>query len=240
MRDYRHIQIICEGATEENFFKSVIKPYLGDRNPNVLHCKTTNLGGVGSTESVGYNKVKKHIVAEILAYINKERSIKRKAFFTTFIDYYRFPKAIPGYTFRELPDIYQMADDRQQALKKRLLSEPELSNILDFFEFEPFLMLHETETLVYVNLEKLNGIATTRKAIISELINQSLQVKNVEEINDNYHTSPSNRIERAFTNHGEVYHKSIHTPQVANAIGMPILVDACKHFNNWINALCNV
>ena len=117
------------------------------------------------------------------------------------------------------------------------MSEPALSGVLELFEFEPFLMLHETETLVFVNPEKLYGTVTTRRAIINNLIKQTTQTSNVEEINDSYNTSPKHRIERAFAEYGEAYHEKIHTPLVANAIGMPVLLDACSHFRWWINAL---
>jgi len=100
-------------------------------------------------------------------------------------------------------------------------------------------MLHEAETLVFVDPEKLDGIATKRKAIIRNLVKQSQQIVNAEEINDNYNTSPKHRIEQLFSEYGEVYHEKNHTPQIANAIGMPALLSACSHFGSWINMLCD-
>jgi hypothetical protein len=174
MDNYRHIQVFCEGPTEESFLESVVLPYLYLRFPYMPRPKITNFGGVGRTENIGYGRVKKHVVAEILSYVNKERKTVRKAFFTTFIDYYGFPKVnIPNYIFTELPDTYQMVNERQQALKRAILEEPELIAVQNKFVFEPFLMLHETETFVFVNPEKLYGIATTRKAIIKELVDHA-------------------------------------------------------------------
>ena len=239
MNDYRHVHFITEGPTEDSFLKSVVLPYLKEKNPIMQSCKVTNFSGVGRTESEGYNRMRRHIVASVLSYINKERHIEKKPLFTTFIDYYRFPKVgIPQYTYAKSPNVYQQVCDRQNAFRNAILNEPKLSGVLDKFEFRPFLMLHETETFIFVAPEKLNGIATTRKAIIKDLENQACQVNNVEEINDSYNTSPKHRIERAFSYYDEVYYEKAHTPLVAKAIGMPVLIEACKHFGNWINMLC--
>jgi len=239
MNDCRYVHVIAEGPTEDIFLNSVVLPYLKEKSSVIQSCKVTNFNGVGRTESEGYNRMRRHIVAAILSYINKERHVEKKPLFTTFIDYYRFPKAgIPQYAYTKFPDVYQQVCDRQNAFRNAILSEQKLSGVLDKFEFRPFLMLHETETLIFVDPGKLDGIVTTRKAIIKDLVKQACLFSNVEEINDNYYTSPKHRIEIVFSDHNEVYHEKTHTPLVAKAIGMPVLIDACKHFGDWINMLC--
>jgi len=46
MNDYRHMHIIAEGPTEDSFLKSVVLPYLNEKNPITRHCAVTNFNNV--------------------------------------------------------------------------------------------------------------------------------------------------------------------------------------------------
>jgi len=218
------ICIIAEGQSEMQFIDSVVSPYVYSRNSRIEKIWPINSGGVGKTESIGYQKIKRVITTQMRS--------DNSAVYTTMFDYYRFPKVnIPGFTYEPYPDPYQKAKVREDAFRNAIYSEEKLASFNDNITFHPFLMLHEYETLMFCDLSKLGHVREGNDAAIRKLMKDVEHIENIELINDNQLTAPSKRIANVIKG----YAKPSMGLAVTKSIGIEMMLTKCQHFKEWID-----
>ena len=103
---------------------------------------------------------------------------------------------------------------------------------MDDRRFIPYIQLHEFEALILSNPAKLNHDYLEYERPITELT-KSIEGMNPELINDDPNTAPSKRILSCIPE----YNKTVAGVAIAELIGLPILREKCRHFNDWLTQL---
>lgn len=223
------ICVIAEGLSEMQFLQSIVIPYVHQRNPRVDAMWSVNSQGVGITESMGYNWIKRTIIAKMCS--------DNTAIYTTMYDYYRFPKInIPGFTYQDHLNIYEKVEAREKAIHDAILSEQKLLSFCDNIVFKPFLMLHEYETLMFCDLSRLYHVRNGNEAAIRKLMKEVEHIENIELINDSPLSAPSKRIAKVING----YQKPSMGLNITKSIGIEQMLEKCRHFREWIDWLCDL
>lgn len=187
----------------------VLYPHFKKRN---IHVKAIDLGG-----GLSWEKLQNQL--------NDALKQKRQhEWATTMVDLYRLmnlPGISPGSNLR--------------GTEKALAIESEMANLCPNPNFIPYVQVHEFESLLFVDLQKLeNNIPGETKKAIRELRQQTLNLK-PEDINEGTNTAPSKRILNAIPHYETL--KISTGPVVAKEIGLSAIRSACPHFNDWISKL---
>lgn len=223
------ICIIAEGPSEIQFLQAVVIPYLYAKNPQIENIWPVNSGGVGKTESIGYQKIKRTILAQMCS--------DNYAVYTTMFDYYRFPKKnIPGFEYKDTLEIYDKVYSREDAFRNAIINESKLDSFREEIIFKPFLMLHEYETLMFCDLNQLYYVRSGNESAVKKLIREVAHIENIELINDSHLTAPSKRIARVING----YQKPSMGLSITKAIGIEPMLEKCRHFKEWIDWLCSL
>lgn len=220
------LNVLCEGQTEERFVKEVLKPYLKDygvivKNRLLVTSKKKNAAG----GMLSYTQVKNDLTKWI-----KEvaRNKGEKHFFTTMFDYYALPNDFPGF-----------AESQLQTDKYNVIKTIEESFVKDINcgSFTPYIQLHEFESLVFCDLDKL---LIEYPSCIKEINDLKKGLENCdnnpEMVNSGPYTAPSKRIKKALEKKYK-YNKPMSGTTVTKAIGVGKLKSKCKHFNEWLEKL---
>jgi hypothetical protein len=164
-----------------------------------------------------------------LRWIESDRN-RPNTFYTSFIDLYAFPKDDKSpYASK----IQQMKDP----YKKIEALEAAISIDIDHINFIPYVQLHEFETLLLVNPDRLLEMYPDATANVRKL-KTNIGNTNPEEINESIQTAPSKRIIRFLPDYeGQ---KAQVGPLVAEDIGITQLRKKCPHFDAWISKLENL
>jgi Domain of unknown function (DUF4276) len=209
------IYLLVEGQTEEIFVRELLQPHYARMGlfitPIIVTTSRGHRGGV-----VSYTKVKPQI----------ERLCKqdRNAIVSILFDLYALPKDFPGKTEISFA-VNVNGHDKAVLLEERLASDINLAN------FIPYIMVHEFETLLFVQPEKFGYWADNGAAPQTLIdIRRNLQP---EDINDGPNTAPSKRILAAMPN----YQKTFHGPLIACDIGLNAMRAVCPHFHSWLEKL---
>lgn len=218
------INIVCEGQTEEAFANRVLAPYFADRDTVVsASCVYTNRklharGGGGSYE---YYK------NDLLRWMRQ--TTRTNTYFTSMIDLYKIPDDFPGLgSAAQIEDVYKKVEVLEENFKADLIDD-------DLWRFVPYLQLHEFESLIFADPEKLRAEFIDQEEAIDSLVQVAAEFGNPELINQGHTTAPSKRIIRELP--GYSARKSSAGPLVTEQIGMPVLLARCQHFREWIARL---
>ena len=216
----KRLIIICEGPTEQEFCKHVLVPYfynVGIRlfYPLIRHSH----GGI-----VCWNILKK----EIETYLKNEK----KAFVTTFIDYYGL------YSKHDFP-LWEKAESIQ--IKNRRIDTIEDGMKRDISDtlrdrFIPYIQLHEFEGLLFNNINVFTQQIPLGDLNIEELEQTINDYPNPEMINNGAETSPSHRLEKLILGYNKIVYGAI----LAETIGLTNIRTKCPRFNMWICQLENI
>ena len=141
-------------------------------------------------------------------------------------DLYGLPADFPGYE-----DAAQEIDPYSRV---RTL-EHALSQDIPDPRFIPYLQLHEFESLLLSDPQKLDSQFYDRGAAIRSLVQMTSTFKSPELINDGEDTAPSKRIIGAIPEYGGM--KASAGPIVAEKIGLSTLRVRCEHFGEWLGRL---
>lgn len=216
------LNITVEGFSEERFVTDILRPYLLDFNiytearKVLTNRKLRKRGGI-----VGYQKFKNDITQWF-----KECP---DVYHTTFIDLYGLSTDFPGHTTTNHYQPYQRVEEME-----RLLSQD-----LDFHKFIPYIQLHEYETLMFADTEKMQDWLSLYNYLphkCFEKIRKSVPDANPELINESPETAPSKRI-LSLCN---AYDKIDDGILILKEIGLKKLRSECRHFNQWITKLENL
>jgi len=175
------LHIIAEGQTEEEFVNTILAEHLGYSNISTsVHSITTKRtkskvyrGGLTS-----YEKVKK----DITLWLKQDKS--QDARFTTMLDLYALPNDFPKFDEAKKLEYYQ----KIECLEKAFFDD------IDDRRFIPYIQLHEFETLILVQPEKLSERFPEYEQEIQELSNVCHSFSSPELINQDATTAPSKRI----------------------------------------------
>jgi hypothetical protein len=216
----KFIYILCEGETEEKFVKELLQPHFWAHDkhlqPVILHTKrdrsgTKVKGGVSS-----YEKIRREL-----------QNLLRDSHVdcvTTFLDYYGLPEDFPGKA--------EMAHCKFETPYQRVTHlEKKFAEDIDDRRFLPYIMLHEFEAVLFIDLaalEKVVGVSPDFRALGDWQLFSS-----PEEMNDGKDTHPSARLGKAYRG----YRKVLHGSQAVMRIGLERIREKCPHLDEWIRKL---
>lgn len=216
----KRLFIVVEGQTEEEFVRTVLRPYLSyyeiyDVNPILIHTSKSGRGGF-----VNYAHLK-NTVTPLL------KSQGDDIVVTTFVDFFRIPNNIPSY---DQCTLITLNTDKVNKLEQCI------SEDINDRRFIPYIQLHEFEALLFSNNKGFEEYFTKEEAeetdaIVNEFINP-------EEINTHPQSAPSKRILKIKKD----YNKPIDGNLIALSIGIKSMLERCPRFASWINILikrCN-
>lgn len=225
------LHVIVEGQTEETFVRDVLRDPLALRG---VYAEATQVTTSRRRRRIAGHIEKQTFKGGVTSYDAVRKDIIRwtKQFkgqddhFTTMLDLYRLPSDFPGYA--------EAANKSDPIARVQVLEKALAADIGDP-RFIPYIQLHEFEALLFTDIEKLS-IAypdSSRQKAITSLGSTLGGFKDPEHIDDGPDTSPSKRILKEIPE----YRKSSVGPLVANAIGLPQLMERCPHFRVWVEAL---
>ncbi len=220
------LNILCEGQTEERFVQKVLRPYLKNYD---IATKCRLLGERGGM--INYIKTKNDLTKFIK---EQQRSNKAcKQYFSTMFDLYALPNDFPDKeTTDKIKDKYDRVKGIEQAFYDDIIKDYPIN-------FIPYIQLHEIEALLFCDLDKLADEFPKSKKEIEKLKNVLCKHNNNPElINDGTQTAPSKRVEKAIEKEYR-YNKWMTIENVTTAIGIDLLRERCKHFNDWISRIIN-
>jgi hypothetical protein len=138
---------------------------------------------------------------------------------TTLLDYYAFPAEAPG-----------MADRPHGSPHDRVRHvETALAKAVGDARFVPHLVLHETETWVLADCDRL-GEVMGDIGPAAELAQAVRLESGPELVNDGVDTAPSKRILSAYPQ----YAKTIDGPLVIAEAGIDTIRSTCPHADDWL------
>ena len=211
------ILILCEGQTEETFVKRILYPHLLSFGkvavPTVLTTKKVKAGHEFKGGITSYT----HIRREVQHLLRDMDAIC----VTTILDYYGLPNNFPGKDTLPRGTPYE----RVNYLEQKFLVD------IGAPRFLPYLMLHEFEALLFVDLEIVIG--TLASPIAPQQFGDLGHFSSPEEINEGRQTHPAARLQH----HLPGYRKALHGPLSVERIGLPRIREQCRHFDEWLNKL---
>lgn len=214
----KRVLVLVEGQTEERFVKDVLCPHLLPRGivtiPKVATTKRVKRGPDFKGGITDYRKVANDL--HRLLHDTNAVSV------TTFIDYYGLPSDFPGIDSRPSGSAYDKARHIETEWKRGI----------DNPRFNPYLMVHEFEALLFAKPEEL-GRALYQSDMLPELEKIRNGFPTPEDINDNPITAPSKRIAGLCPG----YQKTLHGPLITQRIGLEIIRRECRHFDDWLTWL---
>ena len=212
------LQVLCEGSTERNFVRTVLHPHLV---PFRVFARDLGLlmGGERAGGVVAHGTLRRNIKFEV-------GRLRDNQWVTTMIDLYRLPKDYPGWA--------KVGNESGVVRARRITAgmAAELPNP----RFLPFIQVHEFESLVLVDVDRIPAAFPDGEAKGAPArLRQSMGKLAPEEVDDGPTTAPSKRIIEALPAYKAM--KAIAGPEITAAIGMAGLRAACPHFDQWVTRL---
>ena len=210
--------VLVEGDTEASFVDLILSPEFAPKTIFLHPVLFRKQGG-----SFRYEKCQK----VILSALKQDKSAQ----ITTMVDFYGMPMDWPGRNESRSCRNYQDKAQRvEQALSEDIVAQ--MGDSWNPAQFIPYVQMHEFEALLFSSPVKLAESLGDKK-----LSSNFLTIRNgfptPEEINDNYETCPSRRIEGVF----QSFKKTIDGVTAASRIGLGKMRQKCPHFNEWITKL---
>ena len=211
----KHVYIVVEGQTEQEFVNSLISPYLRNFGilsvtPILIRTSRTGRGGMVNYQHL-YNTVKMLLVSSQVDFI-----------VTTFIDFFRLPNNMPRYTqSMSLPDKIQKVEALETAV----------DGTINDNRFFSYIQLHEFEALLFSDNKGFEyyfpeDFAKKTASIISSY-------DNPEAINTSPEGAPSKRLLSIKPNYNKVLEGNL----IALEIGINTIIEKCPRFALWINKI---
>ncbi len=218
-RKMKHVLILVEGQTEEQYIKNVLSPYLNQYDiiltPTIINTKIVKGGNNFKGGLNRYQQVKND-----LNKLFRDKSV----FITTFFDFYRLPRDFPGYS---------KINNSLTSIEKVKYLENEFFMDLDEKRFIPFIQIHEFETLLFASIKGFNSFYSSRVAHLKQIQSIIEKFPNPEDINDNPNTAPSKRLISIFPE----YNKPVQGVLIAIENGITETLNKCPHFADWVSTL---
>lgn len=213
----KRVLILCEGQTEETFVTRLLAPHLAPHGifaiPKVLVTKKVKSGGEFQGGITSYHQVRRDV--QNLLHDTAAVCI------TTLLDYYGLPADFPGKSTLQGVTPHQRVAYLESAFAHDINRQ----------RFLPYLMLHEFEALLFVDLTAVTDVLA--RSVPLTAFGNWQRFATPEEINDGQQTHPAARLKRGLPG----YRKPLHGPLAAGRIGLPALRTRCPHFNEWVSQL---
>lgn len=206
----KRLIIIVEGASEQEFVKSHLTPYLNkysiyDVTPIEI---TTNRRLKSRGGFVNYEHLKNDVIKSLY---------EGSSIVTTFVDFFRIPTNCPGYT--------QIAAD---VAKMETAIDADINDT----RFFAYIQLHEFEALLFTNQEGFKFIIDD-ETTLSEFEKISEQYPNPEDINNRPETAPSKRILNIHPEYDKVQDGNL----AIDEIGFEAIMEKNPRFREWVEKI---
>jgi len=215
------VRVLVEGPTEQAFIRDILEPYFDSRQIYLHAVLLRRQGGIPP-----YVRAKDVIV----------RSLKEDNVWicTTMVDFYGMPMDWPG---REQANRCQICTEKANIVELSILEDitGSLGNSFNSRRLMPYVQMHEFEALLFSSPKKLAESLGDKK-LSSIFLTIRNKFSTPEDINDNYDTCPSRRIEEEVKG----FRKTINGITAARRIGLETMRQECPHFNEWIIKLENL
>ena len=216
----KSIIIVCEGQTEEEFCKTILRPYF---KPKAIFIKNPLIersnGGI-----VSWKILKKEI----------ENHLQTKnTFVTTLIDYYGIKASDNFSNWEDIQDVKD-ADKNAKIDNLENAMRNDISAALRD-RFIPYVQLHEFESLLFVDLKVFDTLFDKNDFKDYKYLKKTIEDNpNPEMINNGQTTAPSKRLEDRIM---KSYSKIQNGNEIAKEIGLTNIRQKCPRFNHWIEIL---
>lgn len=207
-----------EGQTEETFVNEVLGPHLYGFGYTSVGARLlgnsrmrSKRGGISDWQIVK-REIDRHLAEDT------------GAIATTFVDYYALPSQWPG---REnaaaLPIENRAAHVQEQIAADFAASSPRHQR------FEPFIVLHEFEALLFSNCATFGeSIGHANKIEQLQAVRDAFPCP--EHINDSPQTAPSKRVQAIIPGYDKVIFGNI----AALSVGLDTMRQECPHLGDWL------
>jgi len=221
--------VICEGQTEEDFVKEILREYLGQRDWHSVSARL--MGNARQRSQRGGIKGWPTVRKEIIQHLKQDPH----CYVTTLVDYDGLPdsgeKAWPGRAnstkqpYREKGAFIEahLVSDLQNALGK---DQPVAER------FIPFVLVHEFEALCFADPSAF-CTAIGKPELAAPMLAIRQKFPSPEAINDNPETAPSERI----LQHYPAYQKPLVGNLGLTGVNFETIRAECAHFSAWIGQL---
>lgn len=218
---FQRIFVVTEGQTETAFVKKVLASYFPDKVFIPVEIETKVDKKIGRMYKGGISNFEKirNTLVKVLNTASKDNS----SYVTTMFDFYGLPKDTPCIgELKKYNDPYKKVEFLEDVISR------EFSSGRNFF---PYIQLHEFESLLYADLDKLQSECFD--VDISGLKDEVKDFSNPELINNGVETAPSKRIIKYIPS----YDKIVNGINAVQEIGMDVLCKRCSHFSLWIEKI---
>lgn len=223
------VYAVVEGKGEQAFLRCVLAPYLGSKQVwlhAVLVGEPGHKGGVRRWEAV------RRDVTGLLKMNRPDRPV----YVTTMFDFYRMPASWPGRRMAtEKALVVEKAEAVEEELRKDI--QKSMGEAFDERKFVPYVQMHELEALVLANPAALAIEFPDRKSEIESIVGE-IGDQEPESIDDKPETAPSVRIAKKIPEYKA--RKASAAANILEEIGLPRLMQQCRHFEAWIQKLGNL
>lgn len=212
------VLVLVEGQTEEAVVEQVLRPYLEGHGiwliPTLLRTKRTKMGPDFKGGITSYSRASNDLSRLLMD--------RDAALVTTMIDLYALPKDFPGW--KDVPPIGGRARATHlETAWKTAVGHP---------RFDPHLMLHETEALIFSDPMACDLVfpdPSHRRALsdVREVFTSP------EDIDEGPDTAPSKRILGV----DPTYQKVSFGPLAIEQIGLAKIRSECPHFDQWLRRI---
>ena len=204
------LAIVVEGRTEEEFVKTVLADYLGDRGvePSPI------LLGVGRSGPRGGNVSIPRLVSDMAKLSYSFDAV------SSLVDFY-------GFRGKKSMSVEELEQEIGKRLKRRLATLWREDRAL------PYVQKHEFEGLLFSDVGAFSVSINATAGVVDRLRQIRSDFPTPEDINDNAHTAPSKRIKQQI----QGYQKVQHGPLIAQATGIDRMLAECPRFCNWVQTL---
>jgi hypothetical protein len=211
---------VVEGMTEQAFVRDVLAPHLARQRVLMtarLVGKPGRKGGVGA-----YGRTRR----DILTVLRQDTAV----FCTTMFDFYGMPHSWPQ---RDAAHAAPFAD--KAALVERALFQDIVGEMGADFRaerFVPYVQMHEFEALLFSDPETF-AQTMQQPDMAAALHTIAARFDSPEQINDNFDTAPSKRLQKLFP----AYNKVLLGTLAAQRIDLGVMRRKCPHFSDWLTKL---
>jgi hypothetical protein len=224
------LNFIVEGTTEEIFVRDVLREFFAEKNIFVSARRVET--SRKQLRNVNYYRPGKQVrvyrggvpsFEKVARDINRWLNEDPGAYLTTMFDLYALPNDFPRFNkAMNRTDPYEKVKAIEEGFRK------EINN----YRFIPYIQLHEFEGLLFSNIEVIDDVMRPYqdRSQLDKLREIRSQFVTPEDINDGVETAPSKRLLNLYSS----YNKELFGSLIAKQIGIDIMRNECKHFNDWV------
>lgn len=213
----KRLLLLVEGATEEEFVKTVLCEHLWTFGVDAQATQVCTRRIDGRRAHRGGGKNYDFIRDDLHRLLGGKPDAV-----STMLDYYALPTNFPGRA--DLPAV-PMAG-RVSHLERAFGQD------ISDRRFIPHLIVHEFEALLFAAPEQIKRLIV-KPADHASLEKLMVSVASPEDINDGEQTAPSKRVQSWIPQ----YQKTFHGPSILKQVGLDRIRKQCLHFGAWVTSL---